>query len=240
VGFMTAHAPAAKFTQVGHTIGGRILDARMVQTSDYKTKRPEYWEDKAKTYAPFDGDGTPNEPKAQLELTIETGVPDDQGETERRLFVKNKRQFAALRAALKAARAREGLLLGGVIVMTLTGKEASDGGEDANTWAMSYEPPAAGEGREFDSDTVHLVGGGTWRKGQAVQAPAAVGAGGGSAVPARYETYPAGEREPAAPDADLAARQAEAIARVQRAQGSAPILASLGVKPAAPAEEPPF
>jgi hypothetical protein len=167
MGLFQAFAPSAKFSGVGSRIGGQIVDARMVQTVDFKSKRPEFWEDKAKTFSPFGPDGTPNEPKAQLEVTVETGEPDEQGETERRLFIKNKRQFDALKAALRKSRAgRRGVQIGGSIWMTLTGKEATPDGQDANTWEIEYEPPAVNAAFSEIDDAVHLFGGGTWRRNQ--------------------------------------------------------------------------
>lgn len=244
MGFMAMYAPAARFTSVGQRIGGKILDARLIQTSDWKTRRPEFWQDKAKTYSPTAPDGTPNEPKAQLEVTVDTGRPDENGETERRLFIKNARQWKALRQAIKDARARAGLQLDGSIFMTWTGTEASDGPEDAKTWAIEYTAPAPGQGRDFDDQTVHLVGGGAWVKGEPATAPVAEPP---AAAPARASSDFVPITASARPEIDPndPAVQ-EAIARVLRAQASSPLAHSLGIADPTPArrvrddEEPPF
>jgi hypothetical protein len=222
MGYLAVYAPIAKFTSIGQRIGGRIVDARLVQTSDFKTRRPEYWEEKAKTFAPYAADGTPNEPKAQLELTIDTGERDESGETERRIFIKNKRQFEALRAALKASRARQGLMIGGEIWMTLTGKEASEGAEDANTWAIEYRPPA--EGGTDVPEEVHLVGGGTWSRGAAPVEPRRFAAGQAATPP------------PA--DPGLAERTREVVEQLGRAHASSPLAERMGL--GRKDEEPPF
>lgn len=226
MGFGATHAPTAKFT-VGIPVSGTITDARQVQASDWKTRRPEYWEEKAKTYAPFAADGTPNEPKVQLEVTLETGVPDDRGDTERRVFIKNARQFKAFNEAMRAARARRGLLIGGWLAMTCTGTEPGEGSEDAKTWAIEYRPPAEDDGVEV-SDTVYLVGGGTWRKG----APAA---------PEPVMAAPPARPVPDDAPGDLRARTQDAITSLRRAHETSPVLAALGIKVPPPREEePPF
>jgi hypothetical protein len=223
VGFLAVKAPTAKFQQIGQTIGGEIVDARRLQTSQYKTNRPEYWENGTITFAPYDSKGEANDPKAQLEVTVETGVADENGETERRLFIKNKRQMEALTAALKKARARQGLLIGGSLWMTWTGKEAGQGSEDANTWEIRYEAPPPGGGQEVD-ETVRLIGGGTWRKGLTgpPQDPAP--------SPGSGSEEGAGLRE----------RTREVIDRLAGTHESSPLAARLGiVRPPAP-DEPPF
>lgn len=238
MGFLSSYAPSAKFAQVGDTVGGRIIDARMVQTSEYKRGgggRPEYWENNAKAYTAIGADGTPNEPKAQLELTLETGVPDEQGETERRIFIKNKRQWSALKAAVKEARDRRGLLIGGYIEKTWTGTEAGEGSEDAKTWRIVYTPPAEG-GTEIDDKTIYLVGGGTYVKGQQASAPVA-----SESRPAQYASGGhVSDPDPVAtrPADDLETRRQEALARIKHTQQSSPIAARLGI--AKPAEEVPF
>jgi hypothetical protein len=228
MGIGATYAPAARFPKIGDSVSGIITDGRMVQTSQYKTNRPEYWENKSVTFAAFAADGTPNEPKAQIELTVDTGVPDESGDPERRLFLKNKRHFAALRAALKAARARHGLVVGGWVSMTLTGTEPGEGTEEAKTWAIEYRPPAEG-GFELDEKTIHLVGGGVYVKGLALAAPSAPVA----ATPSALASVAQNELDA------LADRQAEAIDRIRTTQQSSPLATRLGI--ARPVDdEPPF
>lgn len=224
MGFLAVKAPTAKFQHIGQTIGGEIVNARRLQTSQYKTNRPEYWENGTITFAPYDAKGEANDPKAQLEVTVETGVPDENGETERRLFIKNKRQMGALTAALKEARARQGLLIGGSLWMTWTGKEAGQGSEDANTWSIRYEAPAPGTGQEVD-ETIHMIGGGTWRKGLT--------------GPPRDDPAPSAGSE-SDEGAGLRERTREVIERLANVPESSPLAARLGITRPPTPDEPPF
>lgn len=229
MGYLTTFAPAAKFTRTGDTVGGKIIDARMVQTSEYKKGgggRPKYWDEDNRevSFSPTGADGKPLPPLAQLELTVETGVPDETGETERRIFFGKKRLREALKAGVKRAHDRRGLLIGGIIQVTLTGTEPGEGTQDAQTWSVDYIPPADGEGSEFDSDTVHLVGGGTWRRGSIHREEA-------PADPPRLGVGVNAEDLVAAASAhDLKERQAEALDRIRRSQESSLVTQRLGIK----------
>jgi hypothetical protein len=239
MGYLSTFAPTARFARTGDTVSGRIIDGRMVQTSEYKKGgggRPKYWDDEAGevSFRPYGPDGKALRPLSQLELTVETGIPDETGETERRVFFGKKRLRDALKTAVKTSRDRRGLVLGGTISVMLTGTEPGEGAQDAQTWDVAYIPPAEGEKwSDFDTDTVHLVGGDTWRRGsvhheEAPPAPAVGIAEVGPAVVA------------GAVDHDLKERQAEALDRIRRAQESSPLAQRLGIAPAKPADEIPF
>lgn len=154
-------APGAKFTRIGEEIGGTIVDVRRTQQIDYTTKIPLYWENKTKSTQSMNPmTGLPNDPMLQTEVTIDTGVRDENGITERRLFIRGKRMTEAFKQAILAGGGgRDGLLIGGNLTASWSGTEPSQGGgADAKLYQFRYQPPAAGEGRRPD-DTPILAGG---------------------------------------------------------------------------------
>lgn len=173
----------------GKTVTGEIVDFRIQQKSDYDTNRPLYFERNAegrvsKGFAPFGPDGTPNEPICDWVFTLDVGEEDENGETERRVYldprkgqkgtaVEGKRGRDAVETALKRAKAhRVGLEIGGRISITRGPKVQPKKGDAACvTYEASYEPPAGGPGAGRPVDEVpYLVGGGRYT-GEA-QAPA--------------------------------------------------------------------
>jgi hypothetical protein len=175
-------APYAKFTKPGERHGGEIVDFRVVQTVDFDSKRPLYLEQTddgwKKSFAAFSAeDGRPNDPIVQWEITVDTGVEDENGDTERRIFVdprkgrrntllEGKRGGDAVAIALKKAKAhRVGLEIGGTYYQ-ISGEKVRDGsGPATNTWSAEYTPPAGGvgTGRPVD-ETPWLVGGARYDK----------------------------------------------------------------------------
>ncbi len=154
-----SRAPSAQLRKVGDTVGGEIVDVRRTQTSEYKTNIPEYWQDKRVVQNPVDpATGKPNDPKLQWEITVDTGQPDEDGETERRIFVANKRDTAALKEGVKKSGGRDGMLIGGYLKVTFYGEEDTGTAQPAKLKRFDYQPPAAGEGRRPDTTPV-LIGG---------------------------------------------------------------------------------
>ena len=176
-------APYAKFINPGDRHGGEIVDFRIVQNIDPKTRRPQYLEQAAdggkweKSYNPFRAsDGKPNDPITQYEITVDTGIEDKDGDTELRIFldprkgrrgttVEGKRGGDALAGALKRAKAhRVGLEIGGRFFLRFEGK-VNDGEMKTNTWSAEYEPPAGGPGSGKAVDEMPwLVGGSRYDK----------------------------------------------------------------------------
>lgn len=175
-------APYAKFTKPGDKHGGRIVDFRVVQTTDFDSRRPQYLEELidggwSKTFAPFRSDGRPNDPICQWEVTVDTGVEDADGDTEKRIFIdprkgkkgtalEGKRGGDAVAIALKKAKAhRVGLEIGGSFWL-ISGPKVKDGtGPMTNTWSAEYEPPEGGPGSGTPVDEQPwLVGGARYDK----------------------------------------------------------------------------
>lgn len=232
----TSAAPYAKFENTGDRFGGEIVDFRVVQNSDQKVRRPLYLQEPAytgkweKTFSAFAPDGRPNDPICQWEITVDTGVEDSDGDTERRIFidprkgrrgttVEGKKGGDAIAIALKKAKAhRVGLEIGGQLFVTFDGK-IQDGDTKVNTWSAEYEPPADGPGTGTPvNEMPWLVGGARYDKVAELakwEAARAAGAAGAAAVQAATPTAPA--TQPAGDDG-LAERQAEALRRIERAQ----------------------
>lgn len=162
-GIGTSLAPYAPLVE-GQEIGGTIMEFRVQQKSDYDTNRPLYFVRTAsgsvtKGFEPFDADGKPNEPICDWVFTLDVGVADENGETERRIFldprkgqrgtaVEGKRGRDAVEIALKRAGAhRVGLEIGGQIWFTRGPKVAPKKGDAACvTYTCRYEPPEGGPG----------------------------------------------------------------------------------------------
>jgi hypothetical protein len=148
------YAPAARFDRVGEEVGGRIVDVASVQQTEYKTRIPFYWENRTKvTRAVNPATGEANDPMMQRVVTVDVGVPDENGNTERRIFIRGKRMTSAYKDALAAGGAgRQGILIGGQLYATWTGTEASQGGgADAKTYRFRYVAPKPGEGTKPDA-----------------------------------------------------------------------------------------
>lgn len=209
-------APYAKFTAPGQRHGGEIVDFRVVQTVDFDTKRPLYFVDGSRGFEPYDGDGNPNQPICQWEITVETGEEDENGDTERRIFVdprrgkkntllEGKRGGDAVANALKKAKAhRVGLEIGAKFWL-ISGDKVRDGsGPATNTWTAEYEPPPGGPGTGKPVDEIpHMVGGGRYNPADRAPTPAA---------------------DTSATDADHATRVQEVTDQLGRAHDSSPVL----------------
>lgn len=120
-------APACKFQAIGDTHKGRIVTAEKRQQTDYATGTPKTWDN--------------GEPMWEIVITLDTGVEDENGETNRRLFVRGQ-MLKALREALKDANAK--LEIGGELAVRYTGDgEASKKGFNApKLFKAKYTAPA--------------------------------------------------------------------------------------------------
>jgi len=174
----TSLAPYAPLVE-GKEIGGEIVDFRVQQKTDFDTQRPLFFVKDATTgrvgkgFESHAADGTPNRPICDWVFTVDTGVEDENGDTERRIFldprtgqrgsdVEGKRGGDAIAIALKKAKAhRVGLEIGGTIFITRGPKMAPRRGEaQCVTYTARYEPPAGGVGTGEAVDEVPwLVGG---------------------------------------------------------------------------------
>jgi hypothetical protein len=135
-------APYAKFTKPGDRHGGEIVDFRVVQTVDFDSKRPQYlqqnedgWSQASLPTAPT-ASPTTRSPSGRSPST--PGVEDENGDTERRIFVdprkgrrntllEGKRGGDAVAIALKKAKAhRVGLEIGATFYL-ISGDKVRDG-----------------------------------------------------------------------------------------------------------------
>lgn len=248
-----SRAPTAKFKTVGERHGGEIVDFRVVQKKHFDTDQPQYFqrdEDGVTvTSRPYAEDGRPNDPVVQYEITVDTGVEDNDGDTERRLFIdpqrgrkgtplEGMRGGDALASALKRAKAhRVGLEIGGKLFLTWNGKlREGPKKPETNTWSAEYEPPVGGPGSGKPVDEMPWLVGGD-RYDRAAEMARWSRENKGAAAPA---LTPAESPAEPASDPGLAARQQEALARVGRAQASSSTARALGITRPGPDDEPPF
>lgn len=155
MGLFVSNAPVAKFAKIGDSVEGVIVDIYKAQRYEYVRGgqgEPLYWSNRKPTAgARIDREtGKPNDPVLQTVITVDTDTPDANGDTERRIFIKNKRMEHALTTAVTLAGGRRigGLLLGGFLRCTWVGEEQGDGPSPAKVYDFGYTAPAAGTGRE--------------------------------------------------------------------------------------------
>jgi hypothetical protein len=200
-------APYAKFVNPGDRHGGEIVGFRVVQNIDQKTRTPLYLQQNldgtwAKSFSAFGPGGKPNDPITQWEITVDTEMEDENGDTERRIFVDprkgrrgtttaGKRGGDAVANALKKAKAhRIGIEIGGTFFLIYDGK-VDDGENKVNTWSAEYQAPSGGPGTGTPVDEVPwLVGGGRYNKAAELARWEASRAPGIAAAPAQ-QTEPA-------------------------------------------------
>lgn len=127
---MSGSSKAAKFTNTGDQMNGRIVDPpEVMQQTEFGTGKPRFWDD--------------GKPMLQLRVILATDFldpadPDDDG--KRALYVKGQMQ-KAIKEAVRAAGAR-GLEAGGHLKVTYTGDgEAKRGFNPPKLYAAEYTAP---------------------------------------------------------------------------------------------------
>lgn len=144
-------AATLKLEEMGRWYTGTVIaEPEETQRTEYVKGgggAPLYWVDK-RPVAGVSHDprtGLPNEPVMQTEITIDVGVPDDYGSTERVLYIDNKRKIAALRAAWRqAGMPRGSSMIGCQIAARWSGTEQGDGAQEAKLYEYRIKPPADG------------------------------------------------------------------------------------------------
>jgi len=143
MGLFGNKAPTAKFKKLGDQVSGEIVDFQQQQRTEYvpgKVGDPMFWH-KGKPTAGMAVDpatGEPNRPVMDDVIVLETGVADEYGETERRLFIKGKQMLDGLKAACRDAGVRD-LDTGGRL--TCRWAEGAGGAADPRVYAFEYVPP---------------------------------------------------------------------------------------------------
>lgn len=230
-----SRAPYAPFKNAGDRCGGEIVDFRVAQKTDMQSKRPMYFEQNAegkgqKSFRPYAADGRPNDPITHWEVTVDTGVEDEDGDTERRIIIdprrgtrgtalEGKRGLDAISKALKQAKAhRVGLEIGGKLFVTFHGKVRVGSDPETGTWSAEYEPPAGGPGSGKPVDEMPwLVGGGRYDKAAELAKWEA------SQGPALAASVAAAQRAATSPQAAATATQGIRDTTVAQPATSAPV-----------------
>lgn len=124
--------PSASFLTKGTTHEGEILDLKMRQQLDIKTRKPMFWDN--------------GDPKMQLVVTLQTEEIDDEIEDDdgrRRLYVKFKLRDAIAEAVREADAIDSGLEVGGWLSVTFTGqdKPTKRGYSGVKNYEAAYEAP---------------------------------------------------------------------------------------------------
>lgn len=166
--------PWVRFDREGDRHGGQIVEFRREQAWDFNESKPMWWsnEQSCVVFEAYDEHtGEIRNPLTQDVITVETGVADENGETERRIFVAKKRQKEATKNAVAKGAKRRGpdniktMELGGTYFLTRSGSEkVANNGKgkkvalEAQTWEAEYAPPAdEAPFRAVDTETIHLA-----------------------------------------------------------------------------------
>lgn len=146
MGLFGDKAPTAKFNRIGDRCGGVIVDIGESHRTEYlrggAAGEPMYWSSgRPVAGAAIDpASGAANRPVMDAVVTVETGVADEYGETERRIFVKGKADLAAVKDACVAAGVRD-IEIGGRL--TKTWVSGAGGTDDPRVYAYEYTKPGA-------------------------------------------------------------------------------------------------
>ena len=131
--FFGGGSKSAKFDQVGQSVGGPITHiGEPRQQTDFKTGDPLTWRD--------------GSPRMQLPVTVQTTLrdPSDPTDDGKRTFYVKGEMRKAIEQALRAA--GTGMQVGGVLTVTFSGEQPTDGGFPKKLYTATYQPPAAGGG----------------------------------------------------------------------------------------------
>lgn len=114
--------PSVRVTAIGETFFGVITAIKAIQQTDFKTRKPVFWED--------------GRPKLQIVLTVRDGTD---GELKS-LYIGNRAYRNAARDAAK--KAGTGFRVGGQIAVKLLDETQKPGQQYPDqTIAMAYDPP---------------------------------------------------------------------------------------------------
>lgn len=133
--------PTAKFEKIGDIVSGTIVEMYQHHRTEFGTGIPMYWHNRKPT-AGVETDpqtGKPNDPVTDPVIVLDTGTPDEYGETRRRLFVKGKAMVAAIQDARRAAKARDISEYGKLSCQWASGKGGQIG--PPRVWKFEYEAP---------------------------------------------------------------------------------------------------
>ena len=121
-------APPFKFVDAGDTVTGKVTGAEKRASVDFATGVPKTWDN--------------GDPMYEVVITLDTGQPDQNDETERRIFARGN-MLKAIREALKAAGAQ--LEQDGTLTVRYVGDGESTkrGFSPPKLFKAKYVPPTA-------------------------------------------------------------------------------------------------
>ena len=128
-------APPFKFLVHGDTIAGKVTGAEKRASTDYATGALKTWDNGDQMW--------------EVVITLETGQPDDNDETERRIFARGN-MLKAIREALKTAGAqleRDGTL---TVRYVGDGESTKRGFSPPKLFKAKYVPPTATAALDLD------------------------------------------------------------------------------------------
>lgn len=145
MGLFSDKVPTAKFNQIGDQVSGVIVSFDKQQRTKFIRGQKSggalmYWHNSKPTagVARDPQTGEANRPVMDDVVILDTGVADEYGETERRLFVKTKQMLDAIKTACKAAGVRDVDEGGRLTCRWVSG---AGGTTDPRVYAFEYAAP---------------------------------------------------------------------------------------------------
>lgn len=128
-----------KFDSIGDTVKGTVTQVEQTQQTDFKTKKPLFWDD-----------GTP---RMQFVVHLDTDLsdgPDDDG--KRRIFAKGQME-RAIKDAIRESRAGKDQIIGGTLAVKYVedGEPPERGLNPPKIYRAQFKPSAGAVGDLLDT-----------------------------------------------------------------------------------------
>lgn len=149
MGLFSSGVPTAKFQQIGDSCIGRIVDISQTQRTEFTrdgSVGQRMWWSGGRPVAGAEIDprsGEQNAPVMDHVVTVDTGVADENGFSEKRIFVKGKAELTSIKAACTEAGVRD-IEIGGLLKKTWM--SGAGGTADPRVYEYKYKAPGSGEG----------------------------------------------------------------------------------------------
>lgn len=117
---------SASFLRIKDAVDGTVLKSEVRQQTDFKTKKPLFWDD--------------GSPRQQLVITLLTEEHDDEEDDGIRVVFAKNRMLSAIRQAVVQAKAR-GLEDGGRLWVQFTGEEENGTANPTKLYRAKYQAP---------------------------------------------------------------------------------------------------
>lgn len=142
MGLFNSTVPTVKLDKIGDEFGGTIIGFDKQHRTEFGTGTPMYWSNRKPTagVAVDPQTGKDNDPVMDPVVLLDTGNPDEFGETQRRLIVKGQ-MLADIREACREAQVRDVRERGQLFGKWVSGQARAG---SPRKFKFTYTPPTAG------------------------------------------------------------------------------------------------